>query len=340
MFSQVHATQPWDTMTTSIQSALLSEDALTQYHGHKAQMWMSYAKNEQSENSLTIAGREATEYSQALINGLTDVQQISLMTPIVSVSQVMRRDLWWQIEFFKQNGAIHAEPRALAEAEVMLVWAAAEYCELGWRHAKEHFFAVEQRLYQVNQALLGLKVKIPNLETELPSLEQLNGQGCRGVNVNYWPLQVKTHATGNVPKQAEQEAVINIENVVHFALDQADLSQEGQRVLDRITDLLKQYSDIQITLVGHTDMRASHAYNLKLSQRRINRVRDYLVGHGVEVDRIAEQAKGKQYVLDDENQNIAHAKSRRVVIVFHDIEGKKVKVQPQWRDLQLEIVKQ
>ncbi|MQW92011.1 OmpA family protein [Acinetobacter sp. dk771] len=335
--SHGHASSIWSDMTTQLQPALKSTDPLNQYHAHKAQMWLSYAKNEQSENSLTVAGKEALGYSQQLIDALTQSQLISLTTPVLSVSQVMRRDLWWQIEYFKQHGGIQAAPQALAEAEVMLVWAAAEYCELGWRHAKEHFFAVEQRLYQVKLALPELKMVQPNLNQDLPTMQQFNGQGCHGVNSQYWPIQVANNQVIEPSIKVDEATELHVENVVHFALDQADLNAEGQRILDRISALLHEHRDIQITLVGHTDMRASQAYNLKLSQRRINTGRQYLVAKGISDQRIAEQAKGKQDLLQDSDQKIAHAKSRRVVIEFHDIEGKNLNVQPQWRDLQLEV---
>lgn len=335
--SMAYASQHGESMSAPIQTAIQNEDALTRYHAHKANMWLSYAKNEQSENSLTVAGQEALQYAQQLVDGFSEPKNLSLTTPILSVSQVMRRDLWAQIEYFKQHGGIDAAPQTLAEAEVMLVWAAAEYCELGWRHAKEHFFAVEQRLYQVKQQLPG--VSRPNVDlSALPTLAQLNGQGCTGVNTAYWPvLKPQPKIVDTIEPPLEQ--ILKIENVVHFALDKAQLNAEGKSVLDRIVALLRAEPELSITLVGHTDLRASVAYNLRLSQRRINTVKDYLVGQGIEDKRIAEQAKGESELISDTEQRIGHAKSRRVVIEFHDIEGKNIQVQPQWRDLQLESVK-
>jgi outer membrane protein OmpA-like peptidoglycan-associated protein len=334
--SMVYASQNLEPMAISITSATQNEDALTRYHAHKANMWLSYAKNEQSENSLTVAGQEALQHAQQLVDGFSEPQKLSLTTPILSVSQVMRRDLWAQIEYFKQHGGIDVVPQTLAEAEVMLVWAAAEYCELGWRHAKEHFFAVEQRLYQVKQQLPA----VPRANVDLlalPSLVQLNGQGCRGVNTDYWPLlkpQMQVVSTVQTPENS-----LNVENVVHFALDKAEINAEGKSVLDNIVTLLQVESELSITLVGHTDGRASVYYNLGLSQRRINTVKDYLVGQGIEDKHITEQAKGESELISDTEQRIGHAKSRRVVIEFHDIEGKNIQVQPQWRDLQLESAK-
>ena len=119
--------------------AYTAKDSMSRYQAYKAKMWLSYAQNELSETSLTTAGQEALQNAQILVDGLVQGQPLSLTTPILSVSQVMRRDLWQQVEYLKQQGALATAPENLAHAEVMLVWAAAEYCELGWRHANEHF---------------------------------------------------------------------------------------------------------------------------------------------------------------------------------------------------------
>ena len=313
-----------------------SVDPLTRYHAYKAKMWLSYANNEQSERSLTVAGQEAVAHAQVLVAGLDQPQTLSLTTPILTVSQAMRRDLWAQIEYFKQQGAINVAPERLAQAEVGLVWAAAEYCELGWRHAREHFLAVERQLYQVQQLMPQLK-PFNITAVALPTIEQLNGQACHGVNTAYWPILSTTSA--EVEKVTPIQA-LNVENVVHFALDQAALNAEGKAVLNEIVRVLHVHPELNITLMGHTDLRASAAYNLRLSQRRIDTVRNYLVAQGITVDRIAEQAKGKTQLIGDVEQRMAHAKSRRVEVYFHDVDGIHIQVQPQWRDLQPEPVKQ
>lgn len=305
--------------------------AVERYQLAKAKAWLSYANHEYSERGFTLAGKEA--YVQA--NQLVEPANVNLVTQIISPSQVMRRDLWWQIEYLKQRGALDVEHQALANAEVMLVWAAAEYCELGWRHAREHFISAERQLQKVIYALPEEKPYLNWSETETPELTALNGKGCQGVNMEFWPLNVDL--TPSEPsKIVYEKPILNVENVVHFALDQSKINQEGMSVLDRIVDLMTEYSDLNITLMGYTDLRASVQYNLALSQHRIDTVRGYLQQKGIERNRIAEQAKGKSELVEDEQQRIRHAKSRRVVIQLHDTDAQRFDVQPQWRDLQLE----
>ena len=304
--------------------------AIERYQLAKSEAWLSYADHEYSEGGFTSAGKEA--YIQA--NQLLEPSNVNLVTQIISPSQVMRRDLWWQIEYLKQRGALDVEPQALANAEVMLVWAAAEYCELGWRHAREHFISAERELQKVIYALPEEKPFLNWSETETPELSALNGKGCHGVNPDLWPLKPKTPVEPEVIDADVANVVV--ENVVHFAVDRAVLNTEGKRVLEQIANILAEYPDMNITLKGYTDIRASVAYNIALSQRRIDSVRDYLLEKGVNSSRITAEAKGKLEPQDDQKIEIKNAKSRRVVVYFNDAETNSITVQPQWRDLQIE----
>ncbi|MGA8882288.1 MAG: OmpA family protein [Acinetobacter sp.] len=297
------------------------------YQAYKGQMWLSYARHEMSEGSLSSAGQEAWQQAQGIAQGLQQRQPLPLATPVLSVSQVMRRDLWQQIEYFKQQGALERAPEQLAQAEVMLVWAAAEYCELGWRHAREHFQAAERAVYQVAQASAtqaGAAAPAWHPEQQ-PALQQLNGQGCAGVNLEFWPLTADPATAG-----------VRLKNVVHFAFDRADLSRESQKVLDQFIAVFAQYPKMQVTLLGYTDKRATQKYNLELAQRRIQSVQDYLAAQGIAAQRIQSEAKGAADLQADADFRLASAKSRRVVLQLSSSEQIQVILEPQWQDLQIE----
>lgn len=307
-------------------------DALTRYQAYKAKMWLSYAVNQHSERSLTTAGQEALQHVESIVNGLESEQNLSLTTPILSVSQVMRRDLWWQVEYLKQHGAIDHAPESLAHAEVMLVWAAAEYCELGWKHAKEHFNAAEQALYQTVQSTKLSTADITWNAEQLPSLQQLNGQGCRGVNAELWPL---AHL-----KQDQESKRLSLNHTVHFALDRSDLSPASKVVVQQWAVQLNQYPQLSIVLKGYTDSHASRAYNMKLAERRIQTVQNYLILQGMNPLQIDSEIKGPVDFQTDGDIKIAEAKSRRVIFHVADANGIHIEYVPQWEDLQIESEQQ
>jgi OOP family OmpA-OmpF porin len=78
-----------------------------------------------------------------------------------------------------------------------------------------------------------------------------------------------------------------------FEFDQADL-RSPQPKLDEIARALQDNPQFdRVTIEGHTDRLGSEAYNLELSRRRANAVKDYLVARGVEPRRLVAIGKGE-----------------------------------------------
>lgn len=330
-----------------LQPFLASDDALLRYHAEKAKAWLVYAANERAERSLSVAKKEALAEATRLTEQLEAKAEISTTTKVLSVSKVMRRDLWATAELLKQHPGFECASSDVAQAEVMLVWAAAEHCELGWRHSREPFAAAERLIDKATYSAFSCREDLPKTlpKVDYPSMESLNGTqaGCHGV-VGQWPLvspvvpepEPVAAAVETAPVQAVIPVVPVIPNIIHFALDKSGLSAESVKVLDQVTDALKQNSEYSVTLYGYTDNRASAAYNLALSKRRAQSIADYLMKHGIASNRIAIVAQGKKATIDDSNAVMGHALSRRVELVYASADGKEVQSIPQRADVQLE----
>lgn len=90
-----------------------------------------------------------------------------------------------------------------------------------------------------------------------------------------------------------------------FGFDQATLSQNGRQRISELANEIRGFDELnEVVVYGHTDRLGSDAYNMDLSQRRADAVRDLLVQQGVPSHLIRAQGMGKnQPVVQCENAN-------------------------------------
>lgn len=98
-----------------------------------------------------------------------------------------------------------------------------------------------------------------------------------------------------------------------FDFDKYSLKPTGRTTIDNFSSELNQFNYDSIRVAGHTDPIGSQEYNLALSDRRANTVREELVNRGVAGDRITAQGYGKSN-LKVTPADCAHAKSRAALI--------------------------
>jgi peptidoglycan-associated lipoprotein len=99
--------------------------------------------------------------------------------------------------------------------------------------------------------------------------------------------------------------------MVFFEYDQADIRADMQDVLDRKAALLRANPGVTLRIDGHADERGTVEYNLALSLRRANAVREYLTGAGIDVSRLEVAGFGEERPLDTSMAESAYARNRR-----------------------------
>ena len=97
------------------------------------------------------------------------------------------------------------------------------------------------------------------------------------------------------PVAARCDAAVTFQNEEVFAFMKSDLTQAARARLDRdVVAKLASCASVEAVVVeGHTDRMGSHKYNQKLSERRAESVKAYLVSKGVDRDRIETLGMGK-----------------------------------------------
>ena len=99
-----------------------------------------------------------------------------------------------------------------------------------------------------------------------------------------------------------------------FDFDKAVLKPEGKAKLDDLVAKVKGINLEVIIAVGHTDAVGADGYNQKLSVKRSEAVKAYLVSKGIEKNRVYTEGKGEKQPVADNKTKDGRAKNRRVEI--------------------------
>ena len=99
-----------------------------------------------------------------------------------------------------------------------------------------------------------------------------------------------------------------------FDFNKSVLKADGKAKLDDLAGKVKAINLEVIIAVGHTDSAGSDAYNQKLSVKRADAVKAYLITKGIEKNRVYTEGKGEKQPVADNKTDAGRSKNRRVEI--------------------------
>jgi OmpA-OmpF porin, OOP family len=108
---------------------------------------------------------------------------------------------------------------------------------------------------------------------------------------------------------------------VNFETNSAVLTGDSKPILDKVASGLREHPRLTVELQGYTDSTGSARYNLGLSQRRADAVRDYLVSQGVSASQLSAKGFGETNPVASNATAEGRAKNRRVVMHVIDNPG-------------------
>lgn len=254
------------------------------YHYAKAQCWLDFAFDEYHDNDRTGIVEGSLDQAKKLISGMEAKSTLGNDTPIIPGSKKIRDDLWAKAQGYKGQAGFECAAATVACMEVQLVHAGHEDMELGWRHAELDVSIAEKLDSKAKRLMDECAQARPAPVVAAPAPAPAP------------PVVVQAPA----PAPIIQTVTIERYNLMADALfnydrhDLANLRPEGKARLDNLAARLKTLSGVEaIKLTGHADRLGGDNYNQRLSERRAETVKNYLISKGVDSNLMQTSFRGE-----------------------------------------------
>ena len=143
-----------------------------------------------------------------------------------------------------------------------------------------------------------------------------SGSSSSGSDVSSEGTITETTGSGIV-SGSQEDLIVNVGDRVFFGYDSSDLDSDALELLQDQVAWLKQNSDVTVTIEGHCDERGTREYNLALGEKRAQAVKNYLIGLGINPDRVSTISYGKERPAVVGSNDGAWAQNRRSVTIVN-----------------------
>jgi outer membrane protein OmpA-like peptidoglycan-associated protein len=124
--------------------------------------------------------------------------------------------------------------------------------------------------------------------------------------------QIKNDIPGAKVERVDEGIKVEFNEKILFAFSKSDIGDSAKQNLNKLVTALNDYPNTNIEIQGHTDSRGTDEYNMGLSQRRANAVRDYLVAQGISASRLTTRGFGESAPAYSNDTPEGMAQNRRV----------------------------
>lgn len=166
-------------------------------------------------------------------------------------------------------------------------------------------------------ARLGAKRAI-NLVPRVLAIRGLElGVAGRGTGIVATVQEVRQAMRDLGAKETDLEVRVALPADVLFDFDKADIRSDAAKALGQLATLIRAYPSGSATLDGHTDSKGDDAYNLRLSERRAESVKRWLVEReGIEAARLTPRGLGERQPVASNDDDAGRQRNRRVEAVI------------------------
>ncbi|SKB46750.1 OmpA family protein [Maribacter arcticus] len=195
-------------------------------------------------------------------------------------------------------------------------------------------FGIEKGLSKRGEEKLELLAAIEKeKQRQMDSINEVNRLRDEALLAERLEKQKKEDALAAAEKakldalnKKKDELRLRIENLgyVYFDLNSSVIKGKSKTILDSLSLIMEEIPTLKLTITSHTDSRGAANYNDWLSQRRVDKTKDYLLSKGISEDKLVTEAYGERMLLNECDDNTycpeeKHAVNRRsefVIIEF------------------------
>jgi peptidoglycan-associated lipoprotein len=110
---------------------------------------------------------------------------------------------------------------------------------------------------------------------------------------------------------ARDAAMAAVGEMIFFDFDRSELREDARGTLQRKSEALRQFAEVDVRIEGHADERGTIEYNLALGERRADSARRYLIDLGIDPDRLTTVSYGEERPMTQGHNESAWADNRR-----------------------------
>lgn len=117
----------------------------------------------------------------------------------------------------------------------------------------------------------------------------------------------------------EETLKLELSSEVSFAVNSAQVKSSFRNSLDKVSDVVSEYNQTAVHIIGHTDSTGSESYNQQLSEKRASSVSRYLARNGVVRTRLRMSGRGENQPIASNNTSNGRSTNRRVEVFLKTI---------------------
>jgi outer membrane protein OmpA-like peptidoglycan-associated protein len=265
-----------------------------------------------NEKEMITDAREATQMAE-------DARRIAL----AKEEQIAKETMIRNEQEAKAKAALETQRRAEADAQRAQAEAAAHNAEEQRKQAELAMAAAKDAQAQAEaarQAALAEEAKLAAEKADAIKARQQaenDSQALRERLKEQLNMILSTRDTA-------RGLIVNMSDVL-FDFNQATLKPGAKEKLARVSGILLAYPSLHLSVEGHTDSIGTPEYNMKLSQRRADAVRDYLVSNNINTANIQAVGMGEANPVASNSTAQGRQQNRRVeMVVSGDVIGQPI----------------